>query len=302
MTPKQNVFRAACLLIASLWVLSVLDGAGKWLQQAGVALVVVLWFRYLGQAVLVAIICFLQRKRLRWEVKSVPLQLLRGVLMLCSSITFFTCLQLLPLAEATAINFTAPIFTLVLAPVLLNEVRLPHRWPLVLLSLFGAYLVVRPGAGFNLLGTMFAILTALFFSLYQIATRKAAGDEALISNLFTGCFGALTVTLFLWATGGFSLATVWQSEALLTSRPTTHWVVLAGLGVIATVGHSLQVSAFRRAPANALTPFMYLQIVSALVVGYLLFNQWPDLTSMLGMAIICATGLAGLYLARRVSH
>jgi drug/metabolite transporter (DMT)-like permease len=300
-TPKQNLFRAACLFIAGLWVLSVLDGTGKWLQQVGVGLPVVLWFRYAGQAIWVSIICLIKRKTLRWQVRSVKLQLLRGVLMLVSSITFFSSLKFLPLAEATAVNFVAPVFTLVLAPWLLKETgladRLPLRWPLVFASLVGAFLVVRPGAGFSFWGTILAVTTALAFSLYQLATRKAAGDDALISNLYTGWTGTVLVSLFLLIPHSLT-----GSGGLTEPRPTLHWLALALLGAVATLGHTFQVNAFRRAPANALTPFTYLQVVSALTVGWLYFNQWPDHVSMLGMAIICVSGLVGLYRAKTIAH
>ncbi len=293
MNPQQNIVKAALLLVAGLWVLSLLDGAGKWLQQVGITIPVLLWFRYVGQALLVSLICLAKKNSLRWQVKSVSLQLLRGVLMLGSSITFFYALKFLPLAEATAVNFTAPVFTLVLAPIFLKETRAPYRWHLVVCCLVGAFMVIRPGAGFSVQGTAFGLLTALAFSLYQLATRKAAGDEALISNLFTGWVGSILVTMFLLITQGSALF----DNLIDVERPTLHWIVLGSLGFIATLGHSLQVGAFRRAAANALTPFMYLQVVSALVVGWVVFGQWPDAISMLGMMIICCTGLVGLYLA-----
>jgi drug/metabolite transporter (DMT)-like permease len=293
MAPKQNPPFAALLLVASLCVLSLLDSSGKWLQQGGVGLAVVLWFRYVGQALLVLFVCTMRRRQMRWQVKSIRLQLLRGLLMLASSALFFKSLSILPIAEATAVNFTAPIFTLVLAPWLLGEARLPYRWPLALTCLCGALLVTRPGAGFETFGVVLALLTALAFSLYQMVTRMTAADSPLMANLYTGWFGTVAVSLFILLTGDFK-------QLIVVSGQFTHlqWLVLISLGVIGSAGHVLQVTAYRYAPTNTLVPFMYLQIVPALAMGWLFFNQWPDWISLVGMSIVCAAGLTALVLLR----
>jgi drug/metabolite transporter (DMT)-like permease len=277
---QQNTRKGAFLLIASLWVLSVLDTTGKWVQAAGVSLIVLLCVRYGVHAILLSLYAGVQRNNIRWAVRSKKIQLVRGLLMLLSSAMFFKTLSLIPLAEATTVNFLAPLITLALSPWLLKEPSRWYRWLGVTVAFIGVLLVLRPGAAsFNFAGTTFAIGTAMVFSLYQMATRLVATDDPIVTNLWggwTGTIASICIALLTWTT------------PTLTA---VEWLILISTGLSGLIGHLLQVSAFRHAAANALAPFFYFQIIAALFLGWAIFGQVPDILSYLGMGLIVSCGL-----------
>lgn len=298
-------------MVASLWVLSVLDSTGKWLQAAGIGLPIVLFFRYAVHATLLTIWASHQRREIHWFSGSIKLQVFRSVVMVASSALFFKTLSLLPLAEATSINFLAPLITLVLAPMILGEQGRPYRWFAVAIAWMGAMLVIRPfgldqwlnlqsssplsaGSSLDLTGALFAVATALTFSVYQLMTRKLAGVSPIVTNLWSGWIGTLICGITLW-TMIASSADLHQGKFSLSSfmgnLDQLELLLLFATGVIGLLGHLLQVQAYRLAPANVLTPYVYFQIIAALALGAAIFGQWPDLISLVGMSIICVTGV-----------
>lgn len=284
--PNTNLTKAALLLVVSLWILSGLDSTGKWLLKAGVSLAVLIWVRYTVHAVLMSLYAITQRKTLRFAVQSKTVHVVRGLLMVGSTVLFFKTLSIMPLAEATAVNFIAPLITLTLAPLLLNEKTRWYRWVGVGVALCGVLLVLRPGFQ-NSAGMGWALSTAVAFSMYQMATRWVAKDDAIVTNLWGGWVGTITSSVALFW--------FWQTPELNTMG----WVLLISTGVTGLIGHILQVSAYRHAPANALAPFSYFQIVSAVALGYLVFAQLPDWISFSGIALICISGLTVAWLDRR---
>ena len=161
-----------------------------------------------------------------------------------------------------------------------------YRWVGVGVALCGVLLVLRPGFQ-NSAGMGWALSTAVAFSLYQMATRWVAKDDAIVTNLWGGWVGTITSSIALFW--------FWQTPELNTMG----WVLLISTGVTGLIGHILQVSAYRHAPANALAPFSYFQIVSAVALGYLVFEQLPDRISFSGIALICISGLTVAWLDRR---
>jgi drug/metabolite transporter (DMT)-like permease len=283
---NNHLTKAAALLVFSLWILSGLDSTGKWLLQAGVSLAVLIWVRYTVHALLMSVYAVTQRKTLRLSVQSKTMHTVRGLLMVGSTVLFFKTLSIMPLAEATAINFIAPLITLTLAPLLLNEKTRWYRWAGVGVALCGVLLVLRPGFQ-NSAGMGWALSTAAAFSLYQMATRWVAKDDPIVTNLWGGWVGTVTSSIaMIW---------LWTPPQLSILG----WALLVSTGITGLVGHILQVSAYRHAPANALAPFSYFQIVSALGLGYLVFGQLPDWISFAGMALICISGVSVALLDRR---
>jgi drug/metabolite transporter (DMT)-like permease len=284
--PNTNLTKAALLLVVSLWILSGLDSTGKWLLKAGVSLAVLIWVRYTVHAVLMSLYAITQRKTLRFAVQSKTVHTVRGLLMVGSTVLFFKTLSIMPLAEATAVNFIAPLITLTLAPLFLNEKTRWYRWVGVGIALCGVLLVLKPGFQ-NSAGMGWALSTAFAFSMYQMATRWVAKDDPIVTNLWGGWVGTITSSVALFW--------LWQTPVLSTMG----WVLLISTGITGLIGHVLQVSAYRHAPANALAPFSYFQIVSAVALGYLVFGQLPDWISFSGIALICVSGLSVALLDRR---
>lgn len=272
--------RSGILLhIVGLWLLSLLDASGKWLVMGGVPVLMVAWVRYAMHIVLMTAVVLPSRGKAIFKTQSLVRQLTRGLLMIATTILFFSVLGRLPLAEATAVNFMAPLFLMVMAPWLLDEAHRLHRWLGVLAGFAGMLIVVRPGAELDPLGVALGLLTALAFAFFQIATRRVAHDDPLTTNYYGGLFGTIALTL--------ALPWFWKTPEL----PPWQWMLLISTGISGFLGHWLQIAAYSKSPATLLAPFSYLQIVAAAMLGWLVFGQLPGLTTAVGIALICLAGL-----------
>jgi drug/metabolite transporter (DMT)-like permease len=268
------------LHVAGLWTLSTLDASAKWLVLAGMPVLMVTLVRYVTHVLLMTAVVLPSQGRAVFKTRSLPRQLVRGFLMVLSTVLFFSVLKRLPLAEATSLNFMAPLFLMAMAPWLLGEPHRLHRWLGVLIGFAGVLIVVRPGARLDVTGVALGLLTAITFAFFQIATRRVAHDHPLTTNYYGGIFGSVALLLAL----------PWFWEMPVLSAP--QWLLLISTGFTGFAGHLLQIMAYSKTQATLLAPFNYLQIVAAAALGWLAFGQLPDLTTALGIALICAGGLA----------
>lgn len=272
------------VLVLSTWALSGLDASGKWVMAGGVSLLVLCWVRYVVHLALVVGLVLPLRGREVFRSVRPGAQIVRGAVMLLATMSFFTTLRYLPQAEATAINFLAPLIVLSLAPWLLKEPARASRWVAACVGFAGVLIVIRPGAGLDPIGTLFGLLTACLFAAQFLATRRVAVDDSFTTLIWSGGVGSVCLTLAL----PFILP---DALPMLAALDVWHWLVLIGTGFWGALGHLLQIQAYRHAPASLLAPFVYLQIVSAAVLGWLVWGQFPDALSWLGIGIICASGI-----------
>lgn len=281
----QRVLPAIAQLVAAGWALSSLDASGKWVMEAGVGLLMLCWVRYVAHlAVSFPMALWLGGRQVLRSV-SPARQLLRGVFMLGATLSFYATLHRLPQAESTAIVFLAPLLVLLVAPLLLGERPQISRWAAAALGFVGVLVIIRPGSGLNPTGTLLGLVTALVFTGQFVANRLVAVDHPLTSLLWGGAIGSLVFTLALPLYGDQVLAVLPQLSAL-------HWAVLLSTGVWGALGHLLQISAYRNAPASLLAPFTYLQIVAASTIGWLVWGQFPAPATWAGIALVIASGVA----------
>lgn len=272
------------LLIFSTWALSGLDASGKWVMGAGVTLLVLCWVRYVGHFLLVlALVLPAKGPRVLRSV-NMRNQILRGGFMLASTLSSFTTLSYLPQAQATAINFLAPLLVLALAPWVLGEAPRLSRWMAAGTGFAGVLVIIRPGSGLDPVGTMFGLITACLFAGQYITTRRVAADDPFTTLIWSGAVGSVALTAIL----PFVLPAV---QPMLSTLSPIHWLVLISTGFWGALGHLLQIQAYRNAPASMLAPFLYTQILSATALGWLVWGQFPDAVTWLGIAVICASGI-----------
>ncbi|MBY4897554.1 DMT family transporter [Cupriavidus sp. AU9028] len=281
---RRQLLTGIALLVLGQWILTLLDATGKTLTQQGVPVVAVAWVRYLMHVVVIVLLLGPVRFRALVRPAQPALQWLRGGVMLLSTLVFFSVLKLMPLAQATALNFCAPLFVVALSPWLLGERPGRHarlsRWAGVLIGFAGMLVVVRPGGELTPLGVALGLFSALLFAILQMLTRRIAAHDAPMTTLIqSGITGACLTTL---------LAPFFWFEAMPT---TLQCVLLLSSGVTGSLGHYFVIRAFQYADASFLSPFLYLQIISATTVGYLVFGQLPDWTTALGIAVICVGGV-----------
>lgn len=272
------------LLILSTWALSSLDASGKWIMAAGLPLLVMCWVRYILHLVLVSVVILPTKGLKILKAKNPTDQALRGLLMLVSTLSFFSALRYLPQAEATAINFLAPLLVLAVAPWALKEPARLSRWIAALVGFAGVLLIIRPSSGLHPLGVMFGLITAVLFSVLYIVTRRVASDDAMTTLMWSGIVGSIVTTLIM----PFILPEIWP---IFSTFELKHWLALLATGTFGALGHLLQIQAYQRAPASLLAPFAYTQIISATALGWLLWGQFPDELSWIGIAIVCGSGV-----------
>jgi drug/metabolite transporter (DMT)-like permease len=209
------------------------------------------------------------------------LQLVRGLLLVASTLCFYLALRYLPLAEAAAISFVGPVLTTILAGWLLHERASGSQWVAVLLGFAGVLIIIRPGGGLFTPAAAFPLMTAVLFSFYQIVTRKMAGNEHNYTTLFyTAFIGGIVASI--------ALPLGWQNPTLIQAA------IMFGMGVFGGYGHYLLIRAVEYASPAALAPFGYSQLVWSTVLGYAVFGDFPDGGSLLGMAIVVIAGLLAL--------
>lgn len=258
--------------------------------MAGIPVLMVTWFRYVVHIGLMSAIFFPRRGKALLKTSSLSRQLVRGMLMIATTVLFFTVLGKLPIAEATTLNFMAPLFVLALAPWLLGEPHRLHRWIGVVLGFAGVLIVVRPGSDLDPVGLALGLLTALVFAFFQISTRRVAQDDPITTNFYGGLFGTFALTLVLpW---------VWETPDLLWWQ----WLLLLSTGITGFLGHWLQIMAYSRTQATLLAPFSYLQIIAAAALGWFVFAQLPSLLTALGALLICVAGLGVVLWERRLAR
>ena len=191
------------------------------------------------------------------------LQLLRVVLSTLEVAFFYWAVAYLPLADVMTYYLAAPIYVTALSPVLLDEAVGWRRWTAVLVGFAGVLVALRPSASTLTLPALVAVLGSLIFALMMITTRKLRGTSG--TALVTGqTLGALLL-------GGALAPFDW-----VTPSP-RDFLLLSLLGVVAMVAHVCVNRSLQLAPASVVAPFQYTLIVWAVVLGYLVFGDVPQL-------------------------
>ena len=274
------------LVIAASACFAALDTTTKYVST-WVPLLMALWFRYMFQAVATAAVVLPRRGWAIWRTQHLPWQLLRGVLLLTSSLLAFLSLRYMPVGEFTAIVMITPLAITLLAATLLKEQVSPLRWLLVAGGFAGTLIIIRPGGGSFGWASLLPIALVASNSWFQVLTSKLARTEDPVTmHLYTGWTGTLIASLalpFVWT---------WLPDPWL-------WAGLAFMGLAATVGHFCLILAYYRAPAATLTPYLYSQIAFAMLGGVLVFSHLPDRLSLLGILMIAVCGAAGAWLTVR---
>lgn len=274
--------RAIGLMITAFAFFAALDGCAKFLSGSH-SIYQIVWARYVGHFVFAILMYVFVGRRQDWKSRRPGIQLIRSALLLTATALNFIALQYLQLAQTSAISFTIPIWVALLSAPLLGERIDRGQWIAILVGFAGVLVIVRPGSGFFHWAILLSLSVAVVVAFYQITTRKLAGvDSSLTTQLYSASVGTVAVlplAPFHWVSP--------EGAAL--------WAMLA-IGLLGGIGHYLLILAHRWAPAPVLAPFWYTQIVWMVLIGYLVFSDLPDLWTLVGAAIVVASGW---YLIRR---
>jgi drug/metabolite transporter (DMT)-like permease len=287
------VDRRRAQLAGAVWMLigasfiAIVDGMAKYLAPAMNGVQVV--WGYVGASLIVLLAVLLARgespialarTRRPW------LQVARASLLVCSLSSLFISLRYLPLAEATTVSFTAPLFIAALSGPILGERVGAQRWLAVLVGMIAAALVVRPGTGVFHWAALLTLLGAVFFALFNIATRVLGGfDRPLTTVLYTFVVSTTIVS--------FAMPMVWVTPS------TEQWLLFAASGLLGFAAHFAIARSLVLADASAVAPLHYVRLVWAIGIGFVVFDQVPDPWTLAGGVLIVASGIYVLGLRPR---
>jgi drug/metabolite transporter (DMT)-like permease len=216
------------------------------------------------------------------------MNLLRGALHGAASLLFFVAVKYMPLADVFAIYFVEPFMLTALSALFLGDKVGWRRWLAIVVGFGGAMIVIQPSYEIFGLKALLPVFCAFLFSLYLFLNRAIGeADSPLTMQTMAGIGGTIFMAGAMFVGNGLG-------NADFTPSLPASWlglVLLLILGTISGYAHMLVVKAFRLAPLSLLAPFQYFEIISATVLGYALFGDFPNVSKWIGIAIIVASGL-----------
>ena len=275
-TDRQLLSGIGMMLLA-MTIVPMMDATAKYISDDFDTFQIT-WARYFFHSLFLLPLVFWRYGRKALSSRRPSMQLLRGSMLAASTWLFFAAISTMPLADAIATIFIYPFIVTALSPIVLGEAVGLRRWIAVAVGFAGALIVIRPTGSVMNEGVFYALAAGTVFAGYSLFTRKLAGlDPPLITLTFTGLIGAIGASVFL--------PFVWVTPQL------GDWPLLAFIGLCAACGHYLIILAYERVRAATLAPFGYFEIVTATLLGFLVFGDLPDRYTWIGIAIIVASGI-----------
>lgn len=235
------------------------------------------------------------------RTRRVGAHLVRVSIVMVSNITYFVGLSLMPLADAVAVAFIAPLFVTLMSAVVLREYVGPRRWAAVAVGLLGVVIMTRPGEGVIQPAAILVLISAFCYASSHMMTRRMRDTESAMTLNFYVQVGFITIScLFGLVAGDGRFAQVPGStwEFLLRPwvvPPVTDWWAFLATGVAVGVGGLMMSQAYRTTEAALVAPFEYVGMPMAIFWGVVVFGTWPDNTAWAGIALICGAGLYTLW-------
>jgi drug/metabolite transporter (DMT)-like permease len=278
--------RGILMVVAAWFLLACMDAGSKKLAQ-DYAIIQILWVRFVF---LLGFAWWLARRQgvARPYFSRRPiLQTVRSAILVVEIGLFIFGITVLTLAEAHAILAVTPLLVTAFSVPLLKEQVGIRRWSAIAVAFAGVLIILRPGFGVLQPMSVVPLICAVMFALYQVMTRMVGRDDpAPVTLLWTAAVGAIVLTVigpFFWT---------WPDA--------TGWALLLLVAVLGAAGHLLLIGALEAAPASTLQPFSYSILVFATVIGFVMFDNLPDLWTVLGAAIVVACGLYTFARERRL--
>jgi drug/metabolite transporter (DMT)-like permease len=280
-TQPPATLAAVAFVVVGVTLYAVMDGAGIYLSDSQ-SIVQIVWARYAFALPVVLLALLRNGGGITLRTRRPFTQVLMGLFPMIASFSVAGGFGLLSLPELTALTFAAPLLVVALSAPLLREPTTRHDWIGVIAGFIGILVVVRPGAAALAWAAVFPLGCAFFFALYQIAMRFVGRHDDPVSTLAWSIGTGLIVTTPL---------------VLLDWHPPSPgaWMVMVLSGVVFGAAQFCLIQGFRRAPPARLTPFTYVQIIPATLIGIAVFGTWPDIWVVVGAAMVIG---AGIYVLR----
>ena len=265
-------------MVCAVTLFGVMDAGAKYLaERYPVPLVV--WARFFFNVLIMLVFLGPVYGRRLVRTRRPGVQLVRGLALGLSSVLFVSALPYLRLADASAVSFVTPMLVTLGAVYVYRQKAPSGTWAALAASFFGVLLVIQPGSSAFTWAALLPLGTAVFAAIYQLLTSRLAGVDDGATSLFIGALVSvllLTVPmLFFWT---------WP-------RSPGDALLFVAVGAVGATSHYLIIRAFDYAPPVVLAPFAYLQIVAALLLGWLVFGNFPGPMALLGIGLIVFTGV-----------
>jgi drug/metabolite transporter (DMT)-like permease len=277
--PADRILRAIVSTIVAMACFSVLNAMSKTLSTSGYPVIEVIWARYVFAFIFMLVMFLPRNGRGLFTIRRLWTQVVRGLLLFFSSYFYFHGVVYLSLATAASISLTSPLIVTALSSRLLGEPVGPRRWAAVVVGFAGAVIIVRPGHAdfdWHILWVVASTICSAFYQLFSRRYGQAERPDA--SATVATIVGTIAASPFV--------PLEWVMPASLW-----HFVLFVGMGVMAGTGHYFLTIAYSQAPAAVVSPFNYTQLIGAAVLGYLIFDESPDVWTWAGAAVIIASGL-----------
>lgn len=226
---------------------------------------------------------------LPWRVsrRLAALIVLRATCLILSTYCFVAAVVVMAIADALAIVFVMPFLLLIMGHLLFGDAVGPRRIIASVVGFAGAMLVIQPQVSAFGLVALLPLGCAFSFACYMLITRAASADiHPVTMQLHTSLAGSLICVPLIWLADGSGIADL---DPVMPQG--LAWLWLLGVGFWAAISHMCMTIALKFAPSATLAPLQYLEIVAAVVLGYLVFDDFPDALTWVGIAIIVASGL-----------
>lgn len=278
---------AVMLIIATGAVLAGMDGLAK-LLALELPIIVVLWARYFFHTVITFGAYSIKTRSLEFlRARQPGLQFIRALALFGATSFMYLAITRMPLGDAAAIQFLAPVLVTALSGLLLGEQVGPRRWMAVGFGFIGVLLVARPGSGVLGWNALLPLATAALLAVYMMMTRIIRNkDDPAATTFYSTALGALVLSVLVYFN--------WQTPTLI------QWSLMVAMGTAGAAGHFMLVKAFHSAEASVLAPFTYAQVVAAIAWGYLLFADVPSIWTIAGASVVIASGVYVWYRETRV--
>ena len=282
--PADRIGTGIACLVTAAFCFTVTDVLAKWLGR-DYAAIEILFFRYLFGLLPVAVLVWHGGGLAALRTRRPGVHALRAGLLFLALYLFFEALQRIPLANAIAAAFTAPLFITAMSGPVLGETVGFRRWAAVVAGFIGALIILRPGSAAFDPAVLLVLGSAFSFSLMALLTRRMTRTETNVALLAYSTLGAGLMSLPF-------LAFVWRVP---TGEDMGLFVLL---GIIGGISAYIIVVAYRNAPVSLLAPFEYTSLVWGVLFGWLIWNEQPALQVWVGAALVCASGI---YITHRES-
>jgi drug/metabolite transporter (DMT)-like permease len=284
---RDTTLQGVLLMLAFCVLAPLLDVSAKLAAENGVPVGQVTFARFFVQTALMLPVMWLMGLGLGLTRRALGYTCLRALFLLVSTFAFVSGIEVMPIADALAIVFVEPFILLILGSVIFGDQVGPRRIAACAVGFCGALLVIQPSlAAFGLVA-LWPLATAFLFAFYMLVTRAMSAWMHPVAMQFhtswTGVLMCLPVLVLANGSGIPSLDPIWPEG--------WNWLWLFGVGFWAAVSHMCMTYALKYAPSATLAPLHYSEIVTAVILGYLIFGDFPNAMTWAGILVIVSSGL-----------